>query len=485
MAQDMEKLQAELNEAVVFHQMGQVDEAEIRYLRLLRKAPEIPVIYNNLGLVLLAQKRIGESIERLEKALKLDPRYLDAHSNLGNAYRHAGRFEESLASYERALEINPGFIQALGNMSNTYMDMGRFEDSENACRKGLKLAPEQPALFYNLGRALYEQARWDEAEAAYRETLSLNHNYPLAHWNLSHVMLLQGRFQEGWLEYEWRWRCPGFTTRTPDFQQPRWDGGDINGKTVLVYAEQGFGDTIQFVRYLPILASAGARVVFLCQPELARLMETVKGLDAIVTDVSALPDFDAHAPLMSLPLLTGMKTETDAPADLPYLRPPPQGAAPVEGRDGLAVGLVWAERASHPDEARRSLDLTDLKPLTEAPGCHFYALHEPGRGDELSDPGMSDAVSDLGAQLGDFGDTARIVDSLDLVIGVDTAVIHLAGALHKPVWTLLPFICDWRWMLDREDTPWYPSMRLFRQTTDGDWAAVVERAANELAKRCG
>ena len=485
MAQDLEKLQAELNEAVAFHQMGQVDEAEKRYLRLLQKAPDIPVIHNNLGLVLLAQKRVDEAIERLSQALKLDPQYPDACSNLGNAYRHAGRFEESIASFKQALEINPGFVQALGNLGNTYLDVGRLEDSEKAYRDGLKLIPEQPDLYYNLGRALYEQARWDDAEVAYRKTLSLNHNYPLAHWNLSHVMLLHGRFQEGWAEYEWRWQCPGFTTRVPNFDQPKWDGSDISGKTILVYAEQGFGDTMQFARYLPVLKSAGARVVFLCQAELGRLMETIDGLDAVVTDVSRLPAFDVHAPLMSLPLLTGMKAESDVPANSPYLRSPAEGAPSIAADADLSIGLVWAGRASHMGEAQRSLELADLEPLTAVPGCRFYALQEGDQGEELARVGMEGSVIDLSANLGDFGDTARIIDSLDLVIGVDTAVVHLAGALHKPVWTLLPHICDWRWMLEREDTPWYPTMRLFRQTVRGDWATVVEQVSRELKKRAG
>jgi len=485
MAQNLEKLQAEFEEAMRYHQLGQVDEAETRYRKLMKKAPKMPMLYNNLGLVLQAQNRIDEAVKQLERAVKLDRQYVDAYSNLGNAYRRAGKFDAAIKSFERALKLNPAFIQALGNLGNTYLDMGRLEESEKAYRDGLALLPEQPDLYYNLGRTLYEQGRWDDAEESFRKTLSLNHAYPLAHWNLSHVMLLHGRFREGWLEYEWRWHCPGFTTQIPKFDEPRWDGKDISGKTLLVYAEQGFGDTIQFVRYLPGLSARGCRVIFLCQPELARLLRDISGIEGIVTEWTALPEFDLHTPLMSLPMLLGMKEETDIPSDFPYITPPADGSGAPSCGDGFNVGLVWAGRESHLVEAQRSLDLVQLKPLTEVAGCRFFALHEDDRSEELAAAGMADTVTDLSGQLSDFGDTARVIAGLDLVIGVDTAVVHLAGALNVPVWTMLAKIGDWRWMLEREDTPWYPAMRLFRQTERGDWSPVIARIVRELTIRHG
>ena len=485
MVQNLEKLQAEFEEAMRYHQLGQVDEAETRYRKLIKKAPKTPVLHNNLGLVLQAQHRIDEAVKQLERAVKLDRQYVDAYSNLGNAYRRAGKFDAAIKSFERALKLNPAFVQALGNMGNTFLDMGRLEDSEKAYRDGLNLIPDQPDLYYNLGRALYEQGRWDEAEESFRKTLSLNHAYPLAHWNLSHVMLLNGRFREGWLEYEWRWHCPGFTTQIPKFEQPRWDGKDISGKTLLVYAEQGFGDTIQFVRYLPGLSASGCRVIFLCQPELTRLLRDIPGIGQIVTEWTALPEFDLHTPLMSLPMILGMNEETEIPSNFPYLTPPADGTKAPSHGGRMKVGLVWAGRESHLAEAERSLDLAELKPLTEIADCRFFSLHEDDRSAELAAAGMTDTVTNLSGQLSDFGDTARIIAELDLVIGVDTAVVHLAGALNVPVWTMLAKISDWRWMLEREDTPWYPAMRLFRQAERGDWAPVIARIGRELAIRCG
>ena len=485
MAQNLAKLQAEFEEAMRYHQLGQVDEAETRYRKLIKKAPKTPVLHNNLGLVLQAQHRVDEAVKQLERAVKLDRQYVDAYSNLGNAYRRAGKFDAAIKSFERALKLNPAFVQALGNMGNTFLDMGRLEDSEKAYRDGLDLIPDQPDLYYNLGRALYEQGRWDDAEESFRKTLSLNHAYPLAHWNLSHVMLLNGRFREGWLEYEWRWHCPGFTTQIPKFEQPRWDGKDISGKTLLVHAEQGFGDTIQFVRYLPGLSASGCRVIFLCQPELTRLLLDISGISQIVTEWTALPEFDLHTPLMSLPMLLGMNEETESPSSFPYLTPPADNRSALSHSGGMRVGLVWAGRESHSAEAKRSLDLAALKPLTEVTGCRFFSLHEDDRSEELAAAGMTDVVTDLSGQLSDFGDTARVIAELDLVIGVDTAVVHLAGALNVPVWTMLAKIGDWRWMLEREDTPWYPTMRLFRQAERDDWAPVISRIGRELAIRCG
>ncbi|MEK9723187.1 MAG: tetratricopeptide repeat protein [Rhodospirillaceae bacterium] len=484
MAHDFEQLQAALNEAVAYHQTGRVDVAEDRYRAILKVAPDLPVVHNNLALALVAQKQLDEAVTHFKRAIKLDANYLDAYSNLGDAYRHAGKFADAVKSLKRAQKINPEFVQALGNLGNVYLDMGQPDDAVAAYSRGLELMPDQPDLTYNLGRAFYDQGRLDDAEAAFRKVLAVHNAHPLAHWNLSHVMLLQGRFREAWVEYEWRWHCPGFTTPLPKFEQPRWDGKDLGGRTILVYAEQGFGDTIQFCRYLPKLAATAGRVVMLCQPEVARLMESVEGVDHVVSNWNHLPPFDTHIPVMSLPLLMNSYTEADFPSAVPYLTAPAEGAEPVD-HEGFKVGLVWAGRETHMGEAQRSLDPALLKPLTETPGCTFYALQEGARGKELKKAGLTKTVTDLGAQLADFGDTARIIDSLDLVIGVDTAVVHLAGALNKPVWTLLPTVCDWRWMREREDSPWYPSMRLFRQETRGDWKGVVRRVADALKEAAG
>jgi len=478
------QLQEKLNQAVAHHQTGKVMEAEAAYREILAEAPDIPVVLNNLGLVLLAQGKLDEARASIERAIELEPGYVDAHSNLGNALRHAGDLDGAVKCFRHALALNPDYVQALGNLGNTLLDMGQLTESEDAYRRGLEIVPEQPDLYYNLGRALYEQARWEDAEAAFRKTLSLNHGYPLAHWNLSHVLLLQGRFREAWPEYDWRWHCPGFTTRIPDLGKPRWNGDDIAGKSILVFAEQGFGDTIQFARYLPMLADAGATVNFLCQPELERLLGTVEGIQEITSNLTKLPAYDVFCPLITLPFLLGTDEEKDVPAAVPYVTPPEDGPSAPDG-DGLKVGLAWAGRATHGTERQRSLDLDAFRPLLEVPGCRFISLQEGERRGDIGAAGLDRMIADPGDDVADFADTGRLIMDLDLVIAVDTAVAHLAGALNKPVWTLLPKICDWRWMLDRADSPWYPSMRLFRQTEYGDWQGVMDEVTGALTEQAG
>ncbi|NTU76638.1 MAG: tetratricopeptide repeat protein [Alphaproteobacteria bacterium] len=348
--------------------------------------------------------------------------------------------------------------------------------------------PDFAIAAYNLGAVHQEKGAFDLALAHYERALALDPTYADAHWNESLIYLLQGDFAKGLPKYEWRWRRNN-AARNP-FAAPMWDGGDLNGKSILLHSEQGLGDSLQFIRYASLVKKRGAKVFVYCPAALARLFESAKGIDQIFTEKTpALPGFDCQAPLMSLPWLCGTTLAT-IPAFAPYL------AAPRDARDlwaeklrpyaGLKIGLVWAgsPRENNPEayavDRRRSLRLEMFAPLASLPGIHFFSLQKGDPAKQARTPPQGMELIDLMEEVQDFADTAALIAQLDLVIGVDTSVIHVAGALAKPVWVLSRFDGCWRWLQDRSDSPWYPTLRLFRQKTPRDWAPVIQDVAAAL-----
>ncbi len=360
-------------------------------------------------------------------------------------------------------------------------NQGRLDEAVASIQRALALAPDLVEAHINLGNARKSQRKVDEAAEAYTRALSLDPANPEAHWNFAQVLLLMGRLGEGWAEYAWRTKCEEFSAVNWNFKQPLWDGSDLNGRTVLLYAEQGFGDTIQFLRYLPMVAAQGAAkgggVILQCPAPLTRLFEAAPAAAGIqlVTEIGDTP-FDLQAPLHTLPGLFATTLDT-IPADVPYLRPPGDTPPALDSSGGLKVGLVWGGDPKHKNDANRSLGFERFTPLLDMEGVDFYSLQVGERGGDIRNNqalgGLEGKITDLGKGLSDFADTAAAVGQLDLVITVDTSVAHLAGALGAPVWTLLPWVPDWRWLLDRDDSPWYPTMRLFRQPAAGDWDAVI------------
>lgn len=337
---------------------------------------------------------------------------------------------------------------------------------------------DQAAWLFDLAEQWRRQGQNQEAITCYRQALGQRPDWPEAHIALGHTLLLAGDFEHGWEEMEWRWRLPGVSLQP--FEQPLWAGEPLAGKRILLWAEQGLGDTFQYVRFAGLVNRLGATVIFECQPALARLMRSVAGVDEVVAFGSALPAFDLHAPLQRLPWILGT-TLTSIPAKVPYVE---AGAEPVErwGRRlathaGLKIGLAWAGNPRQVSNRSRSLEPALLAPLLAAPGVSWFGV---SRGQFRLSPGF-----DLGPELTDFAETAAALANLDLLITVDTAVAHLAGALGRPVWTLLSCPTDYRWLMDREDSPWYPSMRLFRQRSAGDWAPVVARVERALCELLG
>lgn len=354
-----------------------------------------------------------------------------------------------------------------------------------AYRRALALQPQHVGALTNLGRAFQKQAQPQEAIVCFERALALKPDLPEAHWGLATQRLLLGDFARGWEEYEHRWALPENQGLRREFAAPRWDGDDIAGRTILLHVEQGIGDTLQFVRYAPLLARRGARVIVLCQPPLKRLLMEMDDI-SVVADGEPLPGFDLHLPLMSLPRLFGTTLAT-IPADVPYLRTDPVDVRAWNGRlggkDQFKIGLVWAGNRRHLNDRNRSCTLEALAPLAAVPGIRLYNLQKGEAATEIRNAPTNMDFVDLNGELVDFADTAAVITCLDLVITVDTAVAHLAGALARPAWLLLPFAPDWRWMLAREDSPWYPSLRLFRQNQAGDWGGVLTAVINALRQR--
>jgi len=348
-------------------------------------------------------------------------------------------------------------------------------EAEAACREALRLAPEDPENHRTLGNIYYAGRRLEETAACYQAALRLAPDDPGTRWNRSILLLLEGEFEEGWREYEWRWRLPDAPARA--VLQPLWDGAPLAGRRILLDAEQGMGDTIQFLRYVPMVVEAGGDVIFQCHSPLVKMLEKHPGLGRVIDLNRPAPDADVQAPLLSLPRIFHT-TRDSIPARVPYLAAEPERVAfwgrRMASLDGFRVGVAWSGNPRNPNNRERSLDPRGLAPLLRVPGVRLVDLQK--------EHGETGLALDRLEGWDDVSDTAAIMMHLDLVISVDTLAAHLAGALGRPVWTLLPFAAEFRWLLDREDSPWYPTMRLFRQKHPGDWEEAIGRVAEALGR---
>jgi tetratricopeptide (TPR) repeat protein len=458
-------------------------EAIDAYCQALRLAPDHCAALSNLGVALWALGRMDEALAACHRAIAAKPEFADAHNSLGIVLKAMKQFDAAAAAFLEAVRLRPEFAQAHSNLANVLFDLGRVDEAIAAAREALRLNPNYPQALNNLGVALWAKGEFDPAIIAYRRAISLLGDDPAAHFNLGAALLLKGDFHEGWRENEYRLKVKEFTARARVCAQPKWDGGELHGRTILLDVEQGLGDTIQFVRYVPRVAGRGGRVILACQPELVRLMQSAPGVEQVISR-DAPATFDVYYPLVSLPY--AFDTDLNSiPAEVPYLRVDPVVAeiwarrlGPGDGR--FRVGLAWAGHPGHARDRERSISLARLGPLASRGGVVFYSLQKGDAASQAAHPPPGMELNDFTADIADFADTAGLILQLDLVICVDTAVAHLAGALGKPVWVLLPYVPDWRWLLDREDSPWYPTMRLLRQKTRGAWETVVERAAEML-----
>lgn len=483
---------------VIAHQRGEHGQACEIIRRAIQVDRKSAAYHNSLGLALLSLGRNDAAVAAFRRALSLDRAYAEAHGNLGNAMMNEGRTEEAERCYRRAVAVRPDYAAGYNNLGGALRKQGRLDAALAAYREALARKPDYPAAVCNLGRVMQQLGQHDEALAHYDRALRMDPALAEAHANRATVLLALGRLREGWEEYEWRWRVKGFTTPRRDFGRPLWDGAELGGRSILIHSEQGLGSAIQFARYAGLVASRGGRVIVECQRPLTRLFASlaldpkapVAHLGAhlgvrIVAKGDPLPDFDVHAPLMSLPHIMGTSLDT-IPREVPYLSV--DGALDELWRQRSTawprprVGLVWAGNRRHDNDANRSMPAERLAPLLSEPGISFVNLQiGPAATDLARLPLTRDRrYYDPGPEIADFADTAAIIGHLDLVISVDTAVAHLAGALARPVWLLVPFVAEWRWLLERDDSPWYPTMRLFRQRAPGDWAELIGRVRTAL-----
>ena len=503
--------------------LGRHAEALASYERALRERPLYPEALNNRGNALLALERNTEALESYDRALAMQPEYAEAHNNRSTVLLALSRPAEALESATRALDAHAGYPEALGNRGKALQALGRHDEALLSYAEARRLRPDDPDGLNNLGNALHALGRYEEALEHYDDALrarpgsveSLNNrgnvlqalrrpeealaSYALAlalapddaeaHWNEALARLSAGDYERGWEKYEWRWRNPALGIPLRDTRRPPWLGTeDVSGKTVLLHAEQGYGDAIQFVRYAPLVAALGARVVLACAEPLRALFETVQGVESVFAPEQSAPAFDFHTPLMSLPLAFHT-TLDNLPSRVPYLRAPERKAAAWQRRfmglgTGLKVGLAWSGNPRFGAARIKACPVHLLDALLSVPGCAFVSLQTGDAAAEAAGLARKDRpVIEAGPELAGFDDTAALVAALDLVISIDTAVAHLAGALGKPVWIMLPYAADWRWLVDREDSPWYPTARLYRQPHPGEWGSVVGRLAADLALR--
>jgi tetratricopeptide (TPR) repeat protein len=497
-----------------------LDEAESVLRRLIERAPERGMAWFLLGRVRHARGDRDAAIDFLRKAIGFDPRHAPAHNDLGILLQSQGRLEDAEACYRRAIDLSDKFAEAMSNLGAVRAMRGRIDDAtawyghaiaadpqlapahnnlgaalagldrsdeaEVLHRRAIALKPDFVDAHYNLGVALQDQGRFEDALASYAKAIELKSDLVDARWNRAYLLLTLGRYADGWREHEWRWRRKEQPPRS--YPQPLWRGEPLDGRTVLLHAEQGLGDALQFMRYVPLVAGCGGKVTLQVPAPLLRLAKASLGDRAqVLADGDVLPAFDLHSPLLSLPLAFGTTLET-IPADVPYVTVDPAAAARWRERvgdgKGLKVGLVWAGNAMHKNDRNRSVALDRLAPLFGAAGVRWFSLQVGERKADLARL-PAGTIADLSDGLTDFAETAAAMAGLDLLIAADTAAAHLAGALAKPVWVLVPFVPDWRWLVGREDSPYYPTARLFRQPARGDWDSVALRVRRALDARTG
>ncbi len=477
---------AHYNRGVALAELNRSADAVDSYERAISLQPGNAEAYNNRGIALVHLRRPGEALASYERAVALKPNYAGAYNNLGNVLGELGRRAEALAAFARAIALRPEYAEAHNNRGLVLSDLERHAEALTSFERAIALVPDYAEAHYNRGNALRELHRHAEAVDSYERAIAIRPDYASAHWNLADCHLLLGNFALGWKEYEWRWKLDQREHTKREFPQPLWLGeSPVAGKSVLLHGELGQGDTLLFCRYAAKVAALGARVVLEVQPPLLHLLADLEGVAEILPRGAPLPAFDYHCPLMSLPLAfrTGLH---DVPARIPYVRSDPGRVAAWQAILGEKhkprVGVVWSGSTALKND-RRSMALAQMLPLVRD-WAEWVSLQKEVREGEMALLASRGDLRHFGSELRDFADTAALVELMDVVVTIDTSVANLAGAMGKVVWILLPFDPhDWRWMLDREDSVWYPTARLFRQPVAGDWASVVRRVDQELVRQ--
>jgi tetratricopeptide (TPR) repeat protein len=478
--------EAHFNLGNAFKDLGKLDEAIENYRMAVGIKPDYAEAHCNLGNAFKDISKLGDAVGSYQTALAINPDYAEAQSNLGNALQGLGKLDEAVQCYQKALAIKPGFAEAHYNLGNAFRELGRLDEAVAGHRKALAIKPGYLEAHNNLGLALQESGKLDEALASYDTAIAIDPDYGDAYGNKALALLLAGDFENGLHLYEWRWKFGKLSKKARLFAQPLWLGEEsLTGKTILLHSEQGLGDTIQFCRYAKLVADLGARVILEVERPLTRMLKQLGGVDEIVAHGGDLPAFDFHCPLMSLPLAFKTRIES-IPNPVSYLGTEAHRVnhwANTLGDRGFKIGICWQGGTSNVDIGR-SFPLAALREISKIPNVRLINLH---KGDGLaqlenlpSDMAVENLGADFDAGANAFLDTAAVMTLCDLVITSDTAIAHLAGALGLPAWLALKKIPDWRWFLDRDDSPWYPSIKLNRQPSAGDWHSVFEDMAADI-----
>lgn len=506
------------NWGIVLRDKGALDQAITRFQKAIQLNPDNANAYHNLGNVLADLGRLEGAIRCFRKAVAINPSNVAHYKCLGNALREKGEIDESLelllqaldrfpddpetlyslgavlkikgrldeavVCYEKAIKLNPGLPQTYYNLGNVFKEKGPLEAAKEQFHKAIQLDPRFAEAYNNLGATYKETGAINDALIMYRKALEIKPDFPEARWNMGLTCLLSGKFIEGWEGYEYRWEKPDYIKYKRQFRQPVWQGEELSGKRILLHAEQGYGDTLQVLRYIPLLAGEKVKVFVECPLDLKSLISRSNGISRVIARGEPLPEFDIHCPLMTLPKIFGTTLES-IPRTIPYLNVDKDLVGAWQMRlnseaKNWKVGLVWAGNPEHHNDRNRSCSLEILSPLFQIKNVQFFSLQKGRRAEKDHRSYRDLGLFDLTGQIRDFSDTAALIENLHLVISVDTAVAHLAGAIGKKVWTLLPYNPDWRWLLEREDSPWYPTMRLYRQSSPGDWTSAIQRVKADL-----
>ncbi len=481
-----QEAQGHLRLGNTFLQLGNYPDAEAAYRKCLELQPDNIETMVNMGYVLGEQTRFEEAITCYQRTRQIAPNVPEVHHNLGNMLRELKRYDEALASYNEALRLRPDYAKAYVNKGVALAASGSVPESILCLRRAIEIQPDFAEAHNTLGHALSALGNIDAAIAEFDRAIQLKPDYPDPYWNRSLLWLLLGDFVRGWPAVEWRWKCK-HTPPLPALTYPRWDGSSLAGKTILLHAEQGLGDTLHFVRYASMLKSQGCCVIVQCQGILIPILSRSAGIDELVAWGQPSPACDYWLPMMSLPAAF-KTTPITVPADIPYVFADParvehwrQELAPITG---LRVGIAWQGSTRHPWDRYRSVPLKLFEQLARIPGVQLISLQKGSGTEQLQGwPNnvplirLSDQIDHAGA----FTDTSAIIVNLDLIVAIDTSIAHLAGAMGVPVWIVLHRTPDWRWMLDRDDSPWYPTVRLFRQDVIDAWEPVFQQIARELA----
>ena len=474
------------NRGLALHELRRFDEALASYDRALAVRPDHAETLSNRGFTLHGLKRFDEALASYDRALTVRPDFAEALSNRGNSLKELKRFAEALASYDRALAVRPHYAEALSNRGLALHELKRFEEALASYDCALAARPDNAGVLCNRGMTLHEMKRFEEALASYDRALTAQRDHALAHWNEALLRLLTGDFGRGWAGYERRWEAKDLSSKRPKINAPTWQGQDLIGRHIVVFSEQGSGDVIQFARYLPLLVERKARVTFLTNEKLCRLLQPLDAQIRIVSNLGTKEAFDFQCALMSLP--HWFNTDLSSiPNKVPYLAAEQELSCRWKeriGGDGFKIGIAWQGNPHGPIDQGRSIPVEEFIPLTGLPSVRLISLQKHHGLDQLTRLPADAKIETLGDDFDGgpdaFIDAAAVISNLDLIITADTSIAHLAGALGRLTWVALKYVPDWRWMLDRHDSPWYPTTRLFRQRDRDDWKPVFAKIEEEL-----